>query len=86
MLILSPPDEQDLIASGPATPVGTDGTFRLHLRRLQETSDVEYANLPLSPVSLEASTSIEQVCINIPAVLKSLANLKFLRYEDTIAD
>ncbi|KAI0381512.1 hypothetical protein F5Y04DRAFT_280590 [Hypomontagnella monticulosa] len=85
MSILSPFDIADLEASGLVTPVLPDGTRQLHRRRLNATSDAEYANLPLTPISLESPAQDSSLFATIPVLFESQATLKYIGCTDETA-
>jgi hypothetical protein len=80
--ILTPDDAATLQESGLASLPMSDGTRRLHKRRLNRSSDEEEQHLPLSPESLASSADS---FVSIPEHLISLATLEHLGYNTETA-
>ncbi|CAI7608310.1 unnamed protein product [Penicillium glandicola] len=78
--ILAPDDTIILEESGLVSPPLSDGTRRIHKRRLTRSSDEEGLHLPLSPASI-ASDSF----VSIPEHLISFATLQHLGYNSQTA-
>jgi hypothetical protein len=88
MSVLEPADAQYLVASGLASPASSNGTRRIHKRRLNRSSDEENSDLPLTPPSSSpphASLSAENSA-TIPDTLVSLATLKYLGFTEVAAN
>jgi hypothetical protein len=86
MSVLAPADAEDLVATGLASPASSNGTRRVHKRRLNRSSDEENSHLPLTPVSSLSSTPDFETYVTIPETLVSLATLKYLGYTDATAN
>ncbi|KAN0073471.1 hypothetical protein V8E54_008691 [Elaphomyces granulatus] len=86
MSVLAPDDAEDLVAIGLASPASSNGTRRVHKRRLNRSSDEENSHLPLTPISPGPSTPDPEKYATIPDTLVSLATLKYLGYTDTTAN
>lgn len=80
-MLLSPKDKEALIHQGLLSSVDSNGTRRLHRRRLNRFSDEENSHLPLGFVSI-APPEIFSI---IPEDLVSLATIKYLGYDDASA-
>jgi hypothetical protein len=83
MSVLAPADSEDLVASGLASPPSSNGTRRIHKRRLTRWSDEENSDLSLTPISSPSSTP--GMYAIIPETLVSLATLQYLGYTDAAA-
>ncbi|CAI7569245.1 unnamed protein product [Penicillium discolor] len=80
--VFSPGDAEALQESGLASPPCSDGTRRIHKRRLNRSSDEEENHLPLTPVSMDASSDC---FVSIPEDLVSFATLQYLGYNHQTA-
>ncbi|OQD98083.1 hypothetical protein PENSOL_c010G06911 [Penicillium solitum] len=80
--VFSPCDAEALEESGLASPPCSDGTRRIHKRRLNRSSDEEENHLPLTPVSMDASSDC---FVSIPEDLVSFATLQYLGYNHQTA-
>ncbi|KAI1214165.1 uncharacterized protein F4807DRAFT_468115 [Annulohypoxylon truncatum] len=81
MSILSPRDAESLLASGLLSSPDMDGNRRIHIRRLNRSSDEEYSDVPLDPISTTTSTMFR----TIPENLISLATLRYLGFNEETA-
>ncbi|XDG10355.1 hypothetical protein ABKA04_009970 [Annulohypoxylon sp. FPYF3050] len=75
--ILSPRDEESLLASGLLTPVRRGGTRKIHKRLFDEWNNEHYAHLPMEPFSPENESTH---FYTIPNHLISEATLRYLGY------
>lgn len=75
-LILAPLDSADLLHRGLLGPGRTTGSQRLHKRRLNRPSDVEYYNFPLN-VSLLSPAADDAFAV-IPTALISYDTLIYI--------
>ncbi|KAJ5202181.1 hypothetical protein N7449_004260 [Penicillium cf. viridicatum] len=80
--ILVPDDAVTLQNSGLVSSPLSDGTRRIHKRRLNRSSDEEEQHLPLTPVSISSSSDS---FVSIPDHLVSLAALEHLGYNSETA-
>lgn len=80
--VLVPDDAVTLQNSGLVSPPLSDGTRRIHKRRLNRSSDEEERHLPLTPVS---TSSNSDSFVSIPDHLISLAALEHLGYNSETA-
>ncbi|KAJ5961122.1 uncharacterized protein N7479_008272 [Penicillium vulpinum] len=80
--ILVPDDAVTLQNSGLASSPLSDGTRRIHKRRLNQSSDEEEQHLPLTPVLISSSSDS---FVSIPDHLVSLAALEHLGYNSETA-
>ncbi|KAJ5343872.1 uncharacterized protein MYU51_002241 [Penicillium brevicompactum] len=80
--VLAPGDAAALQTSGLASPPSSEGTRRIHKRRLNRSSDEEESHLPLTPVSMD---SMPGCFVTIPEDLISFATLKYLGYNHDMA-
>ena len=80
--ILVPDDAITLQNSGLVSPPLSDGTRRIHKRRLYRSSDEEEHHLPLTPVSTSSSSDS---FVSVPDHLVSLAALEHLGYNPETA-
>ncbi|KOS37762.1 hypothetical protein ACN38_g11440 [Penicillium nordicum] len=80
--ILVSDDSVTLENSGLVSPPLSDGTRRIHERRLNRSSDEEEQHLPLTPVSIFSSSDS---FVSIPDHLVSLAALEHLGYTSETA-
>jgi hypothetical protein len=80
--ILVPDDAVTLQNSGLLSSPLSDGTRRIHKRRLNRSSDEEEQHLPLTPVSISSSSDS---FVSIPDHLVSLAALEHLGYNSETA-
>ncbi|CDM37174.1 hypothetical protein DTO013E5_9484 [Penicillium roqueforti] len=80
--ILVPDDAVTLQNSGLVSSPSSDGTRRIHKRRLNRSSDEEEQHLPLTPVSISSSSDS---FVSIPDHLVSLAALEHLGYNSETA-
>ncbi|KAL6872962.1 hypothetical protein J3F83DRAFT_594612 [Trichoderma novae-zelandiae] len=87
MPILSPRDKEALASQGLLSPASSEGTIRIHKRRLNRSSDEENAHLPLppSPASSTSLMALLDAFSTIPEELVSLATVKYLGYNDEAA-
>ena len=86
MSVLASADVEDLSSTGLISPPSSDGTRRVHKRRLNRSSDDDNSHLPLTPISPTSSSSVTEMYATIPELLVSLATLKYLGYTDTAAN
>lgn len=86
MSVLASADVEELFAAGLISPSTSNGTRRVHKRRLNRSSDEEYSHVPLTPISSTSSSSVTETYVTIPEVLISLATLKYLGYTDAAAN
>ena len=87
MSVLASADVEELSAAGLISPPSSNGTRRVHKRRLDRLSDEENSHLPLTPILSTSSSSVDvtEMYATIPELLFSLATLKYLGYTDTAA-
>jgi hypothetical protein len=86
MSVLASADVEDLAAAGLISPPSSNGTRRVHKRRLNRSSDEENSHVLLTPISSTSSSSVTEMYATIPEFLVSLATLKYLGYTDTAAN
>ena len=87
MSVLASADVEDLSAAGLISLPSSNGTRRVHRRRLDRLSDEANSHLPLTPISSTASSSaVTEMYATVPELLFSLATLKYLGYTDTAAN
>jgi len=86
MSVFASADVEDLSAAGLIGPLSSNGTRRVHKRRLNSSSDEENSHLPLTPISSTSSFSVTEMYATIPELLDSLATLKYLGFTDTAAN
>lgn len=86
MSVFTPADVEILSATGLISPPSSNGTRRVHKRRLHRFSDEENSHLPLTPLSQTSSSSVTALYATVPDILVSLATLKYLGYTDTAAN
>jgi hypothetical protein len=86
MSILASADVEDLSSAGLVSPTSSNGTRRIHKRRLNRSSDEENSHLPLTPISSTTSSSVTEMYVTIPELLISLATLEYLGYTDNAAN
>ncbi|CAG8391456.1 unnamed protein product [Penicillium salamii] len=75
--VLAPGDAATLQDSGLASHPHSDGTRRIHKRRLNPSSDEEESHLPLTPISMDSGSDC---FVSIPEHLTSFATLEYLGY------
>ncbi|CAG7940323.1 unnamed protein product [Penicillium salamii] len=75
--VLAPGDAATLQDSGLASPPYSDGTRRIHKRRLNRSSDEDDGHLPLTPISMDSGSDC---FVSIPEDLTSLATLEYIGY------
>ncbi|KAI1094905.1 hypothetical protein F5B19DRAFT_420078 [Rostrohypoxylon terebratum] len=75
--IISPRDEQLLLASGLLSPIRPDGTHIIHKRLFDNWSNENYAHLPFEPISPATESTLYWT---IPNDLISLVTLRHLGY------
>lgn len=82
--ILFPHDADDLVTTGLASPVLSDGTRRIHRRLLNRLSDAENSHLPLTPVSSPEAATLDAYA-TVPEVIISRATLSYLGFKEEVA-
>lgn len=86
MSVLASDDVEELSVVGLISPLNSNGTRRVHKRRLDRSSDEENSHVPLTPILSTSSSSANEMYATIPELLISLATLKYLGYTDTSAN